>query len=577
MRYLQEIGIQSTYGAKLLNVFGSEALTVLQNDPLRLAKELPRIGFQIADRIMQRSGVSADDPQRIHACILHILQDFAENGNTCIPEDTLHSRCTDQFGIGFEHIRQAIDHLASEKEIIAENGADDLAMSRMLYLPCFHQAETAIARRLRIMQAHPVDSPQMDATAMAQAVLKKLALKLSRDQLAVLNSVLAHRVAIITGGPGTGKTTLIRSLAAVLHQTGRKVLLAAPTGRAARRLTMLAHMEAVTIHKLLGFNPSRQLFDKNRDNPLDADAIIVDEASMVDTMLMYYLINAVHITTRLIIVGDVYQLPSVGPGNVLSDLIRSHAFQTFELTEIFRQAEQSTIVVNAHQIRQGRMPDVVAASAGLNECDDFCFIEQHRPTAAVDAMVTLCTRHIAERLGYDPLYEVQILTPMHKGVAGAVNLNRILQQRLNPNSVAATVLGRPYKLNDKVMHLKNNYAKDVFNGDIGYVKAIDPLKKTVTIQYESRDIDYEFAEMGEVSLAYAISVHKSQGSEYPVVILPVLTQQYAMLYRSLMYTAITRAKNIVILVGSPKALAIAVKNDQPRMRLTGLADRIDSP
>jgi exodeoxyribonuclease V alpha subunit len=491
-----------------------------------------------------------------------------------MPAPELIRRCTEQFGVEEDSVLQGVEGLIGQGEIIAVTRRYGGEVLQALYLPGYYQAETGIADKLHILKtrrAHPIG---LDAAEIDRTIMRHLALQLSQNQLAVLVSVLSHRVAVITGGPGTGKTTLIRSLAVLLQQAGKRVLLAAPTGRAARRLTAVTRAAAMTIHKLLGYNPSRQQYEQNRDNPLDADVIIVDEASMVDTTLMYHLVDAIHITSRLIMVGDVFQLPSVGPGNVLSDLIRSYSIQTFELTKIFRQAAQSAIVVNAHKIRQGQMPPITTDSADPPDPGQFWFIEQHRPDSVVDTVMALCTRHMAERFGYDPVTDVQVLAPMHKGVAGTVNLNNVLQQRLNPNPVAASIIGRPYKLNDKVMHLKNNYAKEVFNGDIGYIATIDPQRERVSINYEHKVAEYDYGEMDEVALAYAISVHKSQGSEYPAVILPLLTQHYAMLYRSLVYTAVSRAKSMVIIVGSTKALALAVQNDRPRKRFSGLAECI---
>jgi exodeoxyribonuclease V alpha subunit len=400
-----------------------------------------------------------------------------------------------------------------------------------------------------------------------------LAIALSQEQLDVHEKILSHRVVIITGGPGTGKTTLIRSVNAIFEALGKRVLLAAPTGRAARRLSEVTRRDAKTIHRLLGVNFKDGLFDKNRDNPLDADAVIIDEASMVDTLLMFHLINAVPMTAALILVGDVFQLPSIGPGNVLSDMIKSARTPIFYLKKIFRQAHKSPIVFNAHRIRQGEFPvfKPLDPTEGLSE---FYFIEQDDPNTVVTTILELCTKTIPERFNFDPVHEVQILTPMHKGVIGTTHLNQVLQEVLNPNPVIIETRGSTFKIGDKVMHLKNNYQKEVFNGDIGTIRTVDVKKNIFSVDFYGRTVSYDFTEMDDISLAYAISVHKSQGSEYPAVILPIMTQHFVLLQRNLLYTAITRGKKLVILIGTKKALAIALKNDTPKKRLSGLAFRL---
>jgi len=378
---------------------------------------------------------------------------------------------------------------------------------------------------------------------------------------------------VITGGPGTGKTTLVRSLCAVFSTLGKTVSLAAPTGRAARRLSEVTGKKAATVHKLLGYNPTEGFFEKNRDNPLETDVMIVDEVSMVDTLLMYQLTQALPATAVLILVGDSFQLPSVGPGNVLADIIASAAVPVFSLNTIFRQAAESPIVLNAHRVRKGVFPEIVAKEIdqGLSE---FYFIETQQPDDVVSRICQLCTQTLPEKFGLDRVRDIQVLTPMHRGEAGTINLNQVLQQTLNFRPAAEKIAGVAFRPGDKVMHLRNNYQKDVFNGDIGTVKSIDPQEKTLSITYYERDVDYDFAELDELILAYAISVHKSQGSEYPAVIVPLLTQHYILLQRNLLYTAMTRGKKLVILIGSLRALEIAVKNDQSGNRRSGLVDRL---
>jgi exodeoxyribonuclease V alpha subunit len=413
----------------------------------------------------------------------------------------------------------------------------------------------------------------IDAERISTEVQKQLALVLSKEQVDALEQILSHRVAIITGGPGTGKTTLIRSINAIFEVLGKKVLLAAPTGRAARRLSEVTLRNATTIHRMLGVNFQDGLFSKNRDNPLDADAVIIDEASMLDTLLMFHLINAVPMTAVLVLVGDVFQLPSIGPGNVLSDMIKSAQAPVFYLKKIFRQAHQSPIIMNAHRIRNGELP-VLKHMDDSERLSEFYFLEQDDPNRAVSNIVELCTNIIPEAFSFDPMHDIQVLTPMHKGLVGTTHLNQVLQKELNPNPVMVETTGTAFKVGDKVMHLKNNYQKDVFNGDIGTINAVDIKESVFSVDYYGRTVDYDFTETDEVSLAYAISVHKSQGSEYPAVILPIMVQHYVLLQRNLLYTAITRGKSLVIIIGTKKALTVALKNDKPKKRLSGLAFRL---
>jgi exodeoxyribonuclease V alpha subunit len=572
MRFLQEKGIKTSYSAKILKVYGSKALDILRNDPYRLVNDIPRWGFYIADAIVQNSEIPVNESQRVQACVMHLIEEYSEDGNIFIHEKPLIRRCQNLFQLEPEIIREAIQALSDSGKLVIETMGDDPDI-RCFYLKSLHQAEVGISNRLKALLSNPVRNGDLDPEQITLEVLKKLAIKLSSAQIEVLEGVLSHRISIITGGPGTGKTTLIRSITAVFEVLEKKILLAAPTGRAARRLTEVTRRKASTIHKLLGYNLAEQRFEMNRDNPLDADTIIIDEASMVDTFLMYHLLNAVHIGSKLVLVGDVFQLPSVGPGNVLADLIKSQKIKTFELKKIFRQTDQSPIIANAHKVRQGDIPELDKAG-DPDDLSEFYFIEQNHPETVVKTIVELCRLRIPERFALDPVNEIQVLTPMHKGVVGTYNLNQALQQGLNPNPIAIRIMGSPFKLGDKVMHLKNNYQKEVFNGDIGTIGDIDNKGEELAVNYDGRIVSYDFSEIDEITLAYAISVHKSQGSEYPAVILPLLTQHFAMLQRNLLYTAITRGKKLVILIGTQKALAIALKNDKPRQRLSSLANRL---
>jgi len=508
----------------------------------------------------------------VRACIIHVIQQFINEGHVFVFENQLVAQCADLFSLETDITRYSIEKLSVDGELVIEN-TPDTSENRIVYLKEIHQAETGISNRIKALLSVPVIPPSIDAERISKEVQKKLAIALSREQIDVLEKILSHRAVIITGGPGTGKTTLIKSVNAIFEALGKRVLLATPTGRAARRLSEVTRRNAKTIHRLLGVNFKSGLFDKNRDNPLDADAVIIDEASMVDTLLMFHLINAVPMTAVLILVGDVFQLPSIGPGNVLSDMIKSARTPIFYLKKIFRQAHKSPIVFNAHKIRQGEFPvfKPLNHTEGLSE---FYFIEQNDPNTVVATILELCNKTIPERFNFDPVHEVQILTPMHKGVIGTTHLNQVLQEVLNPNPVIIEARGSTFKIGDKVMHLKNNYQKEVFNGDIGTIRTVDVKENVFSVDFYGRTVSYDFTEMDEISLAYAITVHKSQGSEYPAVILPIMTQHFVLLQRNLLYTAITRGKKLVILIGTKKALAIALKNDTPKKRLSGLAFRL---
>ncbi|MDL2124070.1 MAG: ATP-dependent RecD-like DNA helicase [Deltaproteobacteria bacterium] len=572
MQFLQEAGVKTSYSAILLKEYGLDALNIIQSNPYCLANDIPGIGFYMADAIALKLGKSENEPERARACIIHLMQQLSNDGHVFAYLDQLTARCKNLFQIESEAAEEAIEYLSTAGELLIENKAE-VPDKKAVYLKALHQAEAGLANRLKALLSVPVVPQGIDTEQISNEILKKLAIKLSEEQLNVLEKIFSYRAVIITGGPGTGKTTLIRSINAVFKALGKQISLAAPTGRAARRLAELTHRDAKTIHRLLGYNFKDNLFDKNQDNPLDADAVIIDEASMVDTYLMFHLLNAIPMTSMLIMVGDVFQLPSVGPGNVLDDMIKSDIIPVFYLKKIFRQARESSIVLNAHRVLKGEFPLLkhINEPADLSE---FYFIEQNNPEKVVSTIVELCTRAIPERFGFDPVKEVQVLAPMHKGVVGTINLNQVLQKVLNPNPVTINATNNSFKPGDKVMHLKNNYQKEVFNGDIGTIISIDSKKEELSVDFYGRAVSYDFTETGELSLAYAISVHKSQGSEYPAVIIPLMTQHYALLQRNLLYTAITRGEKLVILIGMKKALDIALKNDRPRQRLSMLTDRL---
>ncbi len=567
-QFLQEHGVEPRYSGPILKLYGEEAVTVLEEDPYQIAEELPGVGFRIADTIAMSRGTAPDDPIRLRSCLLHTMGVVANDGHTCIPKEGLVSQCQALFKVDEDAVSQSLEELLISEDLVSERevGGDDV-----IYLPQLCQAEQGIALRLAALQSIPVVLPGMASGRIAEELVTRLAIELSEEQKAILEALLQSRVAILTGGPGTGKTTLIQSLTAVYEANGLSVELAAPTGRAAKQLADVSRHEAATIHRLLHYNLHTGLFDKNRDEPLDADVIIVDEASMVDTLLMYHLLEAVHMQTLLILVGDTFQLPPVGPGNVLADLIGCGRVPTFTLTQIFRQMETSLIVANAHRIRQGESPVIPDGNSDASE--EFYFLEAPTGEAAARKIVALCQTHIPNHFGFDAMRDIQVLTPMHKGAAGTISLNRDLQQALNVQAQSGEKGLGFFRLKDKVMHLRNNYTKGVFNGDIGTVCDLDREGETLTVNFDGRQVEYDTTDLSELTLAYAISVHKSQGSEYPAVVLALLPQHYMLLQRNLLYTAVTRGKKLVVIVGSRRALQQALDNNRPQQRLTGLKRR----
>jgi exodeoxyribonuclease V alpha subunit len=566
MQFLQDHDIEPANAARVYKSYGARALEVLQSDPYRVAADIPRIGFHIAEAVARRSDRPVDEERRAEACVRHILGEAYDRGHIFVPANELEQRCSDIFQLDYHALQNTLERLTEQGVIMG----DPQAPGAPLYLKPLYLAETEIALRLRAMAALPSGLPRIDPRRIMETTFQRLAIQLSDAQMAVLQSVFDQRVVVITGGPGTGKTTLIRSIAALYDAVGCNYLLAAPTGRAARRMAELTGRPAATLHRLLGFNLADGTFDHDQDHPLDSDALIVDEASMVDLMLMGHVIKALPHNAALILVGDVSQLPSVGPGTVLADLIEAKLFKTHALDQVFRQAAESPIVANAHRVRTGRLPELNPQSPD-QPLSDFSFIETADPEQITRHILALCRRKIPDQLKLDGVKDVQVLTPMHKGPLGTLQLNRRLQAALNPGSDPSEV----YRTGDKVMHLRNNYQKEVFNGEIGTICDVDSQRGRWVVDYDDRQVAYDEADLDELSLAYAISVHKSQGSEYPVIILPLVTQHYIMLQRNLLYTALTRARQMVVLIGSAKAVRVAVQADKPRQRQSLLRYRLN--
>ena len=577
MLFLQSHEVSSGYAAKIFKKYGNRSIAVVKQNPYRLATDIFGIGFLTADQIAGKLGFENDSKLRVEAGILYVLNQLSDEGHLYFPYQPLISKSCDILGVDREPVVQALGHLAVDQKIVIEdiNEALDTFKEnhKAVYLARFHLCETGIARRLKVLAAGTNSIRDIDTNKAIDWVQGQLSITLAENQIKAIVWAVKNKVMVITGGPGTGKTTIINAVLKIFARLKAGIMLAAPTGRAAKRMTEATGFEAKTIHRLLEYSLQKGGFQRNEDKPLDCDVLVIDESSMIDTLLMYHLLKAVPTFATLILVGDIHQLPSVGAGNVLADIIASSVVPVVTLDEIFRQAKTSQIVVNAHRINEGRVPSANANQA-TDPQNDFYFIEQEDSEKVLDIILELSKKRIPQRFGFDPVDDIQVLTPMHRGSVGAGNLNQQLQAALNPGEGGVTRGERTYRINDKVMQIRNNYDKDVFNGDIGRVRAIAWESREVTVTIDGRDIAYDFGDLDEIVPAYAISVHKSQGSEYPVVIIPIVTQHYILLQRNLIYTAVTRGKKLVVIVGSRKAMAIGVNNNKTRQRYTRLRHRL---
>lgn len=576
MVFLQGHGVSAAYSARIYKKYGNASIETVRSNPYRLAADIHGIGFVTADRIARSMGIDPNSVIRAEEGVVYALNEIMNDGHVYCPYEFLADRAAGMLKVDREIVIKAMAGLFEAGRIVMEDLNPDVEDFRpnqkAVYLPPFYTAETGLARGLNLLKGGPSSLRPVDTDTAVSRAEKRLGISLAEKQKEAVAMAVKNKVLVITGGPGTGKTTIIRAILNIYKDLELRILLAAPTGRAAKRMQEATGWEARTIHRMLEFSYQAGGFQKGRENPLEADVVIVDEASMIDTILMYHLVKSIPGHATLILAGDVNQLPSVGPGSVLKDIIDSGRFMAVTLTEIFRQASRSRIVTNAHRINRGEFPDIRPPLPG--EPEDFYFIGEEDPEKVISKILTLCKDRIPRHFGCHPVDDVQVLTPMHRGDVGVSNLNIRLQELLNPGGTGVSRGYKTFKVNDKVMQLVNNYEKEVYNGDIGRVSSIGLEEQEVRVDFDGREVAYDFSELDELTVAYAISIHKSQGSEYPVVIIPLMTQHYMMLQRNLVYTGITRGKRLVILIGSKKALAIAVRNDKPRKRYTRLMEKL---
>ena len=559
MLFLQGYGVSTAYAAKIYREYGKESIDKVRENPYRLADDIWGIGFKTADGIAAKMGYEKEDPRRCRSGILYTLGQLSDEGHVYAGEEQLVKTAGQLLEAGETAIRDTLAGMLQAEDLILDKDA--------IYLPPFYHAECGTSRRLRDL-AESTGRSLFDGLFDPSSLTAETGIEYDEVQLAAIRQAVTSKVMVLTGGPGTGKTTTTQGIIAALKKAGLRVLLAAPTGRAAKRMSEATGMEAKTIHRLLEYNP-QDGYKRNDENPLEGDALIVDECSMIDILLMNNLLKAVPVGMRLVLVGDIDQLPSVGAGNVLRDVIDSQRIPVVRLVRIFRQAQKSRIVMSAHAINRGKFPDT---SNGRDT--DFFFMKEEDPERAAESIVRLVKERLPRAYRESP-DRIQVLTPMQRGVVGAANLNLLLQQALNPSGPSLNRGGYTYRQGDRVMQQRNNYAKEVFNGDQGYIREVDTEDRMLTVDFDGKKVEYDVTELDELTLAYATTIHKAQGSEYPIVVMPVLMTHFVMLQRNLIYTGITRAKKICVLLGAAKALAYAVRNVSVLKRNTRLKERLN--
>ena len=574
MTFLLSHGVSTARAFRIYKTYGEKAVEQVMSDPYCLARDIRGIGFKTADQIAQHMGIAHDSDLRARAGVEYVLQELTQNGHCAYPREGLTEETVKILDIPGNIVEAAIDHDIQQKRIVVDANAHG---EPLIYLHALYLAETRFAEDMQKLAAGRHPCPPIDVEKAIDWVQEQVQLELAPTQKDAVRKAVCSKVMIITGGPGVGKTTLMNSILKIFRAKKLRVSLCAPTGRAAKRMSETTGLTAKTIHRLLEFDPATGQFKHNEDKKLAGDLFVVDEASMLDIVLAHQFLRAVPARAAVIWVGDIDQLPSVGPGTVLRDCIESGRFSVCRLTEVFRQAAESAIITNAHRVNQGLPLMVPEKQEGEKKAvSDFYFMQQEDPEEAAAKLVRTVTESLPARFGVNPFDHIQVITPMQRGVLGARALNVALQEALNPRGDSVERFGYRYRVGDKVMQMVNDYQKDVFNGDSGRIVAMDLEERTLRVRFEHRTVDYDFQELDELSLSYAITVHKSQGSEYPFVVIPIHTQHYMLLQRNLLYTALTRGKKMVVLLGTPKAVAIAVRNAESRRRITLLRERLNS-